>query len=156
MQIMPMKNNIENNTENGYCPDETDRVIEYIVDEPGERLDASVSRNCEITRSAASRLIEDGAVEALGKKLTKKSEKLSVGALVKVVMPEPKLCDARPQDIDIDIVYEDDDIAVVNKPQGMVVHPAPGNPDGTLVNALMYRMHGSLSTINAPRNSPPY
>ena len=148
MQIMPMKNNIENNNENGYCPDETDKVIEYIVDEPGERLDASVSRNCEITRSAASRLIEDGTVEALGKKLTKKSEKLPVGALVKVVMPEPKLCDARPQDIDIDIVYEDDDIAVVNKPQGMVVHPAPGNPDGTLVNALMYRMHGSLSTIN--------
>lgn len=113
-----------------------------------DRLDKLVSAALEITRSCAAKLIEDGAVSAGGKLLLKKSEKPKVDSLITVVLPPAELCEAKPQDIPVDIVYEDDDVAVVNKPQGMVVHPAPGNPDGTLVNALMYHMKGRLSTIN--------
>lgn len=123
------------------------RAVEYISDE-GERLDASVARNLEITRSAAARLIEQGAVTFAGKTALKKSLRTVSGGRISVVLPPEKPCEALPEDIPIDIVYEDDDVAVVNKPQGMVVHPAPGNPDGTLVNALLYHMKGRLSTIN--------
>ena len=123
------------------------RAVEYISDE-GERLDASVARNLEITRSAAARLIEEGAVTFAGKTALKKSFRTVSGGRISVVLPPEKPCEALPEDIPIDIVYEDDDVAVVNKPQGMVVHPAPGNPDGTLVNALLYHMKGRLSTIN--------
>lgn len=113
-----------------------------------ERLDASVSRNLEITRSAAARLIEQGAVTVDGKCVLKKSLRTADGMTVSVLLPPERPCEAEPQDIPLEIVYEDEDVAVVNKPQGMVVHPAPGNPDGTLVNALLYHMHGRLSTIN--------
>ena len=123
------------------------RAVEYISDE-GERLDASVARNLEITRSAAARLIEQGAVTFGGKAALKKSLRTVSGGRISVVLPPERTCEALPEDIPIDIVYEDDDVAVVNKPQGMVVHPAPGNPDGTLVNALLYHMKGRLSTIN--------
>lgn len=123
------------------------RAVEYISDE-GERLDASVARNLEITRSAAARLIEQGAVTFAGKTALKKSLRTVFGGRISVMLPPEKPCEALPEDIPIDIVYEDDDVAVVNKPQGMVVHPAPGNPDGTLVNALLYHMKGRLSTIN--------
>ena len=123
-------------------------VISFEIDDAEMRLDLAVSVNCEITRTAASRLIDGGNVTVSGKKKIKKSDKLTVGTVVTVTLPEEKQCNAFPQDIPVNIVYEDDDIAVVNKPQGMVVHPAPGNPDGTLVNALMYHMKGRLSTIN--------
>lgn len=83
-----------------------------------------------------------------GKTALKKSFRTVSGSRISVVLPPEKPCEALPEDIPIDIVYEDDDVAVVNKPQGMVVHPAPGNPDGTLVNALLYHMKGRLSTIN--------
>lgn len=126
----------------------SDERVDFEVSDAGIRLDLLVSVNCEITRSAAAKLIDDGYVEVSGKKALKKSFKPDIGAKVCVRLPEIKECSAVPQDIPIDIVYEDGDIIIVNKPQGMVVHPAPGNPDGTLVNALMYHCKGRLSTIN--------
>lgn len=113
----------------------------------GTRLDVFMSECGDFTRSAAQKLLEDGNVLVNGKPQTKKY-KIKSGDEVQVEIPEPRVVDAIPQDIPIDIVYEDDDIIVVNKPQGMVVHPAAGNPDGTLVNALMYHTKGNLSAIN--------
>ena len=103
----------------------------------GERLDAFLARSVEgLTRSAAQRLLEEGAVTSGGRPL-KKSEKTAPGQVIQVVLPEPEPVDVLPQDIPLDVVYEDSDVIVVNKPVGMVVHPAPGHPDGTLVNALL-------------------
>lgn len=113
----------------------------------GMRLDVFMSERGDFTRSAAQKLLEDGNVTVNGKSETKKY-KIKSGDEVQVIIPEPRVVDARPQDIPLDIVYEDDDIIVVNKPQGMVVHPAAGNFDGTLVNALMYHTKGNLSAIN--------
>ena len=115
----------------------------------GIRLDKWLSEQDEvdITRSAAIKIIESGGVKVNGF-TAKKSYTLSDGDIITVELPEPILPEAVPQNIPIDVVYEDSDLAVVNKPQGMVVHPAAGNPDGTLVNALMYCFEGSLSGIN--------
>ncbi len=113
----------------------------------GKRLDIFLSEYADITRSNAQKLLEDGCVLVNGIKETKKY-KLKSGDEVQVSIPEPRVVDAVPQNIPIDIVYEDEDIIVVNKPQGMVVHPAAGNYDGTLVNALMYHTKGNLSAIN--------
>ena len=115
----------------------------------GIRLDKWLSEQDEvdITRSAAIKIIENGGVK-VNSFTAKKSYTLSDGDIITVELPEPILPEAVPQNIPIDVVYEDSDLAVVNKPQGMVVHPAAGNPDGTLVNALMYRFEGSLSGIN--------
>ena len=114
----------------------------------GERLDAFLARSVEgLTRSAAQRLLEEGAVTSGGRPL-KKSEKTAPGQVVEVVLPEPEPVDVLPQNIPLDVVYEDSDVIVVNKPVGMVVHPAPGHPDGTLVNALLYHCGQSLSGIN--------
>ncbi len=113
-----------------------------------KRLDVAVSEGCDISRAAAQSLIENGAVTLNGKCTLQKSMKLKCGDTVSVVMPEPEDCTALPQDIPIDVVYEDKDLLVVNKAKGMVVHPAPGNPDGTLVNALLYHCKGGLSAIN--------
>ena len=113
----------------------------------GMRLDIFLSENADITRSNAQKLLEDGCVLVNGVKETKKY-KLKENDEVRAFLPEPRIVDAVPQDIPIDIVYEDDDIIVVNKPQGMVVHPAAGNYDGTLVNALMFHTKGNLSAIN--------
>lgn len=126
---------------------DTETRVEYTASE-GERLDASVSRNLEISRAAAVRLIEEGNVTVEGKCTRKKSVRPLQNDRISVVLPPERECAALPQDIPLTIVYEDEDVAVVNKPQGMVVHPAPGNPDGTLVNALLYHMKGRLSTIN--------
>ena len=102
----------------------------------GERLDAFLARSVEgLTRSAAQRLLEEGAVTGGGRPL-KKSEKTAPGQVIQVVLPEPELVDVLPQNIPLDVVYEDSDVIVVNKPVGMVVHPAPGHPDGTLVIAI--------------------
>lgn len=120
----------------------------FTCTEEGMRLDLAVSYNCEITRNAAVKLVENGCVCVSGKNKVKKSDKLKLNDLVTVVLPPEKECSAKPEDIPVEIVYEDEDVAVVNKPQGMVVHPAPGNPDGTLVNALIYHLKGRLSTIN--------
>lgn len=138
----------ENNTLFDNISEKDAEQITFTCNDDGVRLDLCVSVNCEITRNAATKLIDSGNVSVAGKSKVKKSEKLASGAHVTVVLPPEKECSAHPEDIPVEIVYEDDDIAVVNKPQGMVVHPAPGNPDGTLVNALMYHMKGRLSTIN--------
>ena len=115
----------------------------------GSRLDKWLTEQTEfdISRSAAVKLIEGGSVKVNGLTASK-SRVLSVGDEVEVEIPDPVELEVIPQDIPIEIVYEDDDLAVVNKSQGMVVHPAAGNPDGTLVNALLFRLKGKLSGIN--------
>jgi len=113
----------------------------------GTRLDAYLASELEeLTRSAAAKLIEDGCVLVNGKDAGK-SLKLSGDEIIEVTLPEAEPIDAVPQDIPLDIVYEDEDVIVVNKPSGLVVHPAPGHPDGTLVNALLYHCGDSLSGI---------
>ncbi len=122
--------------------------LQFSVDEAdaGKRLDVFLSEKGDMTRSAAVRLIENEDVLVSGRAVPK-NRKLTVGDTVEVEIPDPIPTEAVPQNIPIDIVYEDADIAVVNKPAGMVVHPAPGNPDGTLVNALLYHMGASLSGV---------
>lgn len=110
-----------------------------------ERLDKYISEHTELSRSYTARLAEDGLVTVNGSAVDKKY-KLKGGERIEIAVPEPESLEALPQDIPLDIIYEDDYVIVVNKPQGMVVHPAPGNPDGTLVNGLLY--HCSLSSIN--------
>lgn len=112
------------------------------------RLDLVLSdRYPQYSRSYFQKLFEDGYICCNQRKLSKKS-KLSTGNEVCVFIPAPKEILAKPQNIPLDIVYEDEDLLVVNKQKGMVVHPAPGNPDGTLVNALLYYCKGKLSGIN--------
>ena len=100
----------------------------------------------ELSRSAAQKLLEQGMV-TLGGKPVKKNQQVVPGDVLQVSLPEPEPIEAVPQDIPLDIVYEDASVVVVNKPRGMVVHPAPGNPDGTLVNALLYHCGSTLSGI---------
>lgn len=115
--------------------------------ESGERLDRFVcTRLPDLSRSAVQRLIDEGLVTVNGRQ-PGKSYKLREGDEVTVRQPDPKPAEVLPQDIPLDIVYEDGDLLVVNKPKGMVVHPAPGNPDGTLVNALLFHCGDSLSGI---------
>lgn len=121
-------------------------VIEFFADSE-IRLDSLVSTHCDITRSAAAKLIEEGNV-TVSAKVAQKSLKPKVGEKICVKLPPARECEALPQNIPIDIIYEDEHLLVVNKPRGMVVHPAPGNPDGTLVNALLYHCKGRLSGIN--------
>ncbi len=117
------------------------------VSEPG-RADAVLAAALEgLTRSAAQRWLEEGRVTLNGAPL-KKNARLEPGAVLLVSPPQPEPVDLIPQDIPLDVVYEDADVIVVNKPVGMVVHPAPGHPDGTLVNALLYHCGKSLSGIN--------
>ena len=114
----------------------------------GERLDKWLSEQLdELTRSAVQKLIDSGEILVNGEKAPK-NYKLKGGEEITVALPEPEVLDVKPQNLPIDIVYEDDDLLVVNKPKGMVVHPAAGNPDGTLVNALLYHCEGRLSSIN--------
>ncbi len=118
------------------------------ADREGERLDAFLARSVPgLTRSAAQKLLEDGAVTLSGRP-GKKNDRTAAGMDVSLTLPDPEPLDVLPQNIPLDVVYEDDDVIVVNKPVGMVVHPAPGHPDGTLVNALLYHCGSSLSGIN--------
>ncbi|MGN0624500.1 MAG: RluA family pseudouridine synthase [Oscillospiraceae bacterium] len=124
--------------------------LELVVSEDckGSRLDKWLSEQfSELTRNAVQKLIESGDVLIDGR-LVNKNYKLKGGENAVVSIPEPQFLDVKPQNIPIEIVYEDDDMLVVNKPKGMVVHPAAGNPDGTLVNALLYHCKGRLSSIN--------
>ena len=117
---------------------------------PGDsgRLDAWLAGQCPtLSRSALQNLIEQGLVTCGGAPVNKK-DKVAPGKIYAIDLPDPQPIEARPQNIPLDIVYEDDDLLVVNKPKGMVVHPAPGNYDGTLVNALLYHCGDSLSGIN--------
>ena len=128
-----------------------DNIITITAQESAERIDALLARCVpELTRSAAARLIEDGAV-TVGGRTVRKNYRCAPGDEISLIMPEAADCELRPQDIPIDVVYEDDDLLVVNKARGMVVHPAPGHPDGTLVNALMFRCGDSLSGIGGEK-----
>ena len=118
------------------------------ADLAGERLDAFLARSVEgLSRSAAQKLIEDGLVTRCGKP-GKKNDKLNVGDAVSYKIPAPKAVDITPKEMPLDIVYEDDDLLVINKPKGLVVHPAAGHSDDTLVNGLLYALGDDLSGIN--------
>ena len=123
-------------------------VLTLAADVSGERADQFLSRSVAgLTRSAAQKLMEQGAVTLKGSPV-KKNAKLDAGTVLEVSLPDPQPLDVAPQNIPLDVVYEDEDVIVVNKPVGLVVHPAPGHPDGTLVNALLYHCGDSLSGIN--------
>ena len=123
------------------------RTLQPNNEDAGRRIDAWLASNLEdVTRSAAARLLEEGRVTCAGKPLAK-NYKLRGGETVEVSLPDPEPVDVAPQDIPLDVVYEDSDVIVVNKPKGLVVHPAPGHPDGTLVNALLHHCGDSLSGI---------
>ena len=122
--------------------------LEFTADRTGERCDQFLARTVpELTRSGAQKLLEDGAVECGGEPV-KKNRKTVPGEVYIVALPTPEPVEALPQNIPLDVAYEDEDVIVVNKPVGMVVHPAAGHPDGTLVNALLYHCRNSLSGIN--------
>ena len=124
------------------------RQLAIQVEEAGQRVDKLLSAALEdMTRSAVQNLIENGCVTCGGKVLAK-SAKLKLGDTILVELPEVRPLEVMPEDIPLDIVYEDSDLLVVNKPKGMVVHPAPGHEEGTLVNALLYHCGDSLSGIN--------
>lgn len=124
-----------------------DKFTEIFSGENGTRLDVFVSLAAQISRSRAAKLMESGNVTVNGVAVSKNT-KLKVGDEVEIIVPDPENYDALPENIHLDIVYEDSDLLVVNKPKGMVVHPAAGNYSGTLVNALMYHCGDSLSGIN--------
>lgn len=119
------------------------------TEDSGKRLDALIGeRSGEISRSFAAKLIESGDVTVNGRTEASKKYKVDDGDEISVIVPEPESLSAEPENIPLDIAYEDADLLVVNKPRGMVVHPAPGNYSGTLVNALMYHCGDNLSAIN--------
>lgn len=124
--------------------------LEYIVENNSNdvRIDKWIcEQNKDISRSMLQKLLKDNQVTVNGKPVTK-SYKINIGDKITVEIPEPVELNVLPENIPIEIVYEDDDLLVVNKPKGMVVHPAAGNYNGTLVNALLYHCHGRLSSIN--------
>lgn len=122
-----------------------------LLDRDGERLDAALARLVpELSRSAAQRLIEQGAV-TLGGRPVKKNEKTASGTALELCLPEVRETAVTAQEIALDVVYEDGDVIVVNKPKGLVVHPAPGHADGTLVNALLHHCGDFLSGIGGEK-----
>ena len=126
------------------------RELTAATEHAGVRLDAFLSADGALTRSQAARLIAEGRVRVNGKPAAK-SARLSGGETVTVDVPQLRETALPPQDIPLDGVYEDDDVIVVNKPTGLVVHPAPGHPDGTLVNALLHHCGDSLSGIGGEK-----
>ncbi len=123
------------------------KILQVHEEDAGQRADVWLTDQLEpMTRSAVQRLLAEGQVLREGRVLAKNS-RLSGGERLEITLPDPEPVDVLPQNIPLDIVYEDDDVIVVNKPKGLVVHPAPGHPDGTLVNALMYHCGDSLSGI---------
>ena len=125
-------------------------VYNFIIDEKEDcqkRIDVFLSEQAEITRSYVKNLIEEGNVIVNEKPITKAGYSIKIGDKITLTIQDSKELNLEPENIPLDIVYEDDDIAVINKPQGMVVHPAPGANEGTLVNALLYNLK-SLSSIN--------
>lgn len=117
-----------------------------IVDIQNVRLDSYIASRYDISRTMVQKLIEEGNI-LVNEKEKKISYKVQIGDIIKINIPKPQETNIKPENIPIEIVYEDDDIIVVNKPKGMVVHPANGNHDGTLVNAIMAVCKGSLSGI---------
>ena len=127
-------------------------LLQITAEESGERIDALLARLLpELSRSAAQRLLEEGRVSLSGRPV-KKNYKCSAGDCFLVDLPEaPEETELLPQNIPLDVVFEDGDVIVVNKPRGLVVHPAPGHPDGTLVNALLWHCGDSLSGIGGEK-----
>ncbi len=127
-------------------------IIEFFIDEScfGERLDkvVKIKTKNEITRSYAQKLIKGKCVQIDGNLVEDKNYKVQLNQVVKIFVPEPEILNIKPENILLEIIYEDRDLLVVNKPKGMVVHPAYGNYSGTLVNALMHHCGENLSTIN--------
>ena len=124
--------------------------MEFTAQEAGIRVDVFLSQQCELTRSALQKLIEQGNVTCNGAPL-RKNAKTECGAVYQVAVPELREVEITAQEIPLDVVYEDDDLLVINKPKGMVVHPAAGHEDGTLVNALLHHCGDSLSGINGEK-----
>ena len=128
-----------------------ENIVFVAAQESGERIDALLARSVEtLTRSAAQRLIGEGLV-LLGGEPVRKNYKCAPGDEFEVTLPPAGEAELLPQDIPLSVVYEDGDVIVVDKPRGMVVHPAPGHPDGTLVNALLWRCGDSLSGIGGEK-----
>ncbi len=126
-------------------------TLQVCPEAAGSRLDVFLARELpDTTRSAAARLLEEGRVTCGGRALAKK-DRLSGGETLTVSLPEPVETAVTAQNIPLDVVYEDTDVIVVNKPKGLVVHPAPGHPDGTLVNALLYHCGDSLSGVGGEK-----
>lgn len=124
-----------------------ENIITITAQESGERIDALLAHSLtELSRSAIQRLLEEGQVSLNGGPL-KKNHKSRAGECYEIILPQPEISQLVAQDIPLDVVYEDEDLIVVNKKRGMVVHPAPGHADGTLVNALLHHCAGSLSGI---------
>ena len=113
----------------------------------GTRIDVYLSRNTDLTRSTVQKLLEDGESVSVNGLAVQKNYKVAAGDLIELEIPEPVPSEVVPENLPLDIYYEDDDLIVVNKPRGMVVHPAPGHLQGTLVNALLYHCGASLSGI---------
>ena len=123
-------------------------ALTLTADRAGERADSLLCRLVPgLTRSGAQRLLERGAVTLDGRPV-RKNDRPVPGQVLEVLLPDPQPIAVLPQNIPLDVIYEDGDVMVVNKPVGLVVHPAPGHPDGTLVNALLYHCKNSLSGIN--------
>lgn len=120
-----------------------DQIIELIVapEDTNARVDAYLSAHTELSRSRISSLMQEGALSVNGKVQAKPSFKVSAGQKLRLTLPEVRAVTIEPQDIPLDILYQDSDVVIVNKPCGMVVHPAAGNEDQTLVNALLYHIH---------------
>lgn len=126
-------------------------IINILTEEcdSGLRIDKFLIKKTEnLSRAFIQKLIENGQVELSGNLIINKSFKISPNQTITVKIPEPENLNVKPENIALDILYEDDDLLIVNKPKGMVVHPAPGNYNHTLVNALMYHCKNSLSGIN--------
>ena len=121
-------------------------VIEVSAEFSGIRLDSVIAQCTELTRSFAAKLCDDGFVTS-GEKMLSKKHKPAMGDVIEITLPDPEPVEAIPENIELDIVYEDGELIVVNKPQGMVVHPAAGNESGTLVNGILWHC-GDLSGIN--------
>ena len=129
------------------------RELTLAPESVGLRLDRWLAEQCpDLSRSQLQNLIEAGSVTCNGSPLNKK-DKLKAGQTILLTLPDPQPIEAQPQNIPLDIVYEDDSLLVVNKPKGMVVHPAPGNPDGTMVNALAVAPCGAA--VRHRRGHPP-
>ena len=135
-------------TDDTLCAADTLLRLASTQSDVGKRVDVFISENTGLTRSAVARLIDSASITLEGaEKPLAKNYKIRSNDVLYVDIPEPEPSQAMPEDIPLDIVYEDRDIVVVNKPEGMVVHPAAGNPNGTLVNALLYHCQGELSGI---------
>lgn len=128
-----------------------EQKVELTVDEEmsGKRLDSVLAGMMpEYSRSFIQKLFENGSITVGGDPCSEKKRKAAAGDIVEITIPQPERLEVEAEDIPLDIVYEDDELLVVDKPAGMVVHPAPGNHSGTLVNALMYHCGDALSSIN--------